>query len=268
MTRKRLDILVVERGLAPSRNVAQAYIRRGFIAVGGRIDTKPGSLYPSDVDITLVKAPPRYVSRGALKLAPVLDAWKLSPKGKICLDVGASTGGFTQVLLEKGAKKVYAVDVGYGQLMPVLRNDPRVINLERTNARYLNRTIIAERIEFVTMDVSFISVLKILPALTSLELYADLVVLVKPQFELGPREVGRGGVVRDPEKWKKAVLSVANSARDHGYSLHGIMISPEPGAKGNREFFLYLRYPAATGLTIEEFRNAVQRAIDAVVNGI
>ena len=265
MEKRRLDVLVVERGLAPSRNVAQAYIRRGFVSVDGRIVTKPGTLCPADVSLALVKEPPKYVSRGALKLAPILDRFGITPEGKVCLDVGASTGGFTQVLLERGAKKVYAVDVGYGQLMPQLRKDPRVIVMERTNARYLTREQIRDRIEFVTMDVSFISVTKILPVLVRLDLAGDLLVLVKPQFELGPREVGRGGVVRDPEKWKQAMTAVADAAREVRYSLHGVAVSPEPGAKGNREFFLHLRYPAGAGMNKDEFEEAVRRAIDEAI---
>ncbi len=264
MGKRRLDVLMVERGLAPSRNVAQAYIRRGFVSVNGRIVTKPGTLCPADASVTLVKEPPQYVSRGALKLAPVLDHLGVTPEGKVCLDVGASTGGFTQVLLERGAKRVYAVDVGHGQLMPQLREDPRVIVMERTNARYLTREQIPDRVEFVTMDVSFISVTKILPPLTRLDLAGDLLVLVKPQFELGPREVGRGGVVRDPDKWIRAIEAVASSVRKEGYSIHGVAVSPEPGAKGNREFFLHLRYPPGGGLTEKTIRLLIHHVVREV----
>jgi 23S rRNA (cytidine1920-2'-O)/16S rRNA (cytidine1409-2'-O)-methyltransferase len=187
-------------------------------------------------------AGPEHVGRGALKLAAALDALGVDPAGKPCLDVGASTGGFTQVLLERGARRVYAVDAGRGQIHERLRADPRVVVLERTNARFLSPAQIPEACDLATMDVSFISVRKILPALAAvLTATADVVVLVKPQFEVGRAQVGRGGVVRDPVLHLQAVRDVAQAAQGaFGLVVRGACASPVTGAQGNREFFLHL----------------------------
>ena len=244
MKRKRLDVLLVEKGLVDSRAKAQGYIRQGLIRVGSKVVDKPGTRIRPDADIAFVREPERYVGRGAKKLAPALDAFGIDPAGRVCLDIGASTGGFTQVLLERGAARVYAVDVGYGQLVPVLRADPRVVVMERTNARRLAREDVPEPVSLVTMDVSFISTRLIFPALAGLRLNGDVLVLVKPQFELSRREVPRGGVVRAPESWEKALRSVIAAGASHGFGPRDVTPSPLPGTRGNREFFVHFIFPA------------------------
>jgi 23S rRNA (cytidine1920-2'-O)/16S rRNA (cytidine1409-2'-O)-methyltransferase len=206
-----------------------------------------------------VTAPEGPVGRGALKLPAALDAFSIEVQGRTAVDVGASTGGFTEVLLARGALRVYAVDVGYGQLHERLRGDPRVVARERVNARHLGPEAVPEPCAIATMDVSFISVLKLLPALASvLAPGAEVVVLVKPQFEVGRFEVGRRGIVSDPALHRKALLEVAEGARRHGYSVAGACASPITGAEGNREFFLHLRLqgPGLEGPGLLEAVNA------------
>ncbi|GBC84886.1 16S/23S rRNA (cytidine-2'-O)-methyltransferase TlyA [bacterium HR11] len=261
VVKERLDKLLCDRGWVESRARAQSLIMRGFFRVDGRVVTKPGTRVPVDAEIEWVRRPEPYISRGEIKLAHALDVFRVEVAGRVAVDIGASTGGFTHCLLERGARRVYAVDVGRGQLDPRLRQDPRVIVMERTNARYLSRDQIAEPVQLVTVDVSFISVTKILPALLRLDFRGDAVVLVKPQFELSPRHVGRKGVVRRPEDWAAAVRAVVEAARALGFSVHGITPSPIRGAKGNREFFVHLRYPASPdGL----FEAAIGEAIGAL----
>lgn len=243
----RLDQLLVERGFVESRTRAQSLIIQGYFQVDGRTVTKPGTRVRPDADIRWTRTPQTVISRGEYKLHHALDVFAIDPTGKTAVDIGASTGGFTHCLLTRGARKVYAVDVGRGQLDVRLRQDPRVVVMERTNARYLTRTHIPEPVHIVTMDVSFISATKILPAVTRLDFHGDCLVLVKPQFELEPKYVGRGGIVRRPEWWIEAVLRVARAAVELGFSIHGWTPSPIRGSKGNREFFLHLRYPADPG---------------------
>jgi 23S rRNA (cytidine1920-2'-O)/16S rRNA (cytidine1409-2'-O)-methyltransferase len=202
------------------------------------------------------------VGRGALKLAGALDAFGVSPAGRVAVDVGASTGGFTETLLARGAARVYAVDVGRNQMHERVRADPRVVALEGVNARTLSRALVPEECGLGTMDVSFISVLKILPAWRAvLAAGADALVLVKPQFEVGRDKVGRGGIVRDPALHVEAVAGVAQAAQaEHGYAILGVCASPITGTEGNREFFLHLR-PSGEGLTEPERRAAVERAV-------
>lgn len=238
--RRRLDVSLVERGLVPSREKAQALIMAGEVLVAGVPARKPGAPVRPDVEIELIRAP-EHVGRGALKLQGALDRLGVDPTGRVAVDVGASTGGFTQVLLERGARRVYAVDVGRAQLHERLRHDPRVVVLERTNARTLSPRQIPEPCDLAVMDVSFISVRKILPALRSvLTAQAELLVLVKPQFELRRQDVGRGGLVRDPILHARAVREVAAAAVDAGYALRAGCASPVTGSQGNREFFLRL----------------------------
>jgi 23S rRNA (cytidine1920-2'-O)/16S rRNA (cytidine1409-2'-O)-methyltransferase len=232
--KKRLDVLLVERGLAESRAQAQALV------LAGRVPgfEKPGQQVDEAAELTLEQPPP-YVSRGGDKLAHALDLLGVDPAGVDCLDLGASTGGFTDVLLQRGAARVIAVDVGYGQLHPRLREDPRVVVLERTNARALDSLPFAPRL--VVCDVSFISVTKVLPP--ALRLAApgwQAVVLVKPQFEAGRGDVGKGGVVRDPAVRRRVVREVAEAALAWGGSPAGVVDSGLPGPKGNRELFLHL----------------------------
>jgi 23S rRNA (cytidine1920-2'-O)/16S rRNA (cytidine1409-2'-O)-methyltransferase len=238
--RARLDVWLAENGHAESREKAQALVMAGRVRVNGIPATKAGAAMrlPAEVEIT---AAPEHVGRGALKLVAALDRFGVSPAGRLALDVGASTGGFSQVLLERGACRVYAVDAGRGQLHEKLRGDPRVVVLERTNARFLSKAEVPEACALVTMDVSFISVLKILPALRAvITPTADLLVLVKPQFEVGRGQVGKGGIVRDPALHLQALRAVAGGAQGLGYVVRDVCPSPILGTEGNREFFLHL----------------------------
>jgi 23S rRNA (cytidine1920-2'-O)/16S rRNA (cytidine1409-2'-O)-methyltransferase len=232
--KKRLDVLLVERGLAESRAQAQALVLAGRVAG----HAKPGDQVDEGAELA-VESPPRFVSRGGEKLAHALDVVALDPAGLDCADVGASTGGFTDVLLQRGARRVIALDVGYGQLHPRLRDDPRVTVLERTNAREVTALPFGPRL--VTCDVSFISVRKALPAVLALsEAGWEALVLVKPQFEAGRRDVGKGGVVRDPDVHRRVLKEVALAALEWGGEPAAVVDSGLPGPKGNREFFLHL----------------------------
>jgi 23S rRNA (cytidine1920-2'-O)/16S rRNA (cytidine1409-2'-O)-methyltransferase len=232
--RKRLDVVLVERGLAESRAQAQALVLAGLVPGYD----KPGHQVAEDVELH-VERPPRFVSRGGEKLANALEHLELELDGRDAIDVGASTGGFTDCLLQHGVGRVIAVDVGYGQLHPKLRNDPRVTVLERTNAREL--TELPFRPELLVADVSFISVrIALPPVLKLLQPGWDAVVLVKPQFEAGKDEVGRGGVVRDPELHRRVLRQVVDAALDWGGTTVGVVDSGLPGPKGNREFFVHL----------------------------
>jgi 23S rRNA (cytidine1920-2'-O)/16S rRNA (cytidine1409-2'-O)-methyltransferase len=232
--KKRLDVLLVERGLAESRSQAQALVMAGLVP---GFD-KPGTQVDEDAELELER-PPRFVSRGGEKLAHALDVLGLDVRGRDALDVGASTGGFTDVLLQRGAKRVIALDVGYGQLHPRLRDDERVTVLERTNVREVRELPFAP--DLVVADVSFISVRTALPpALALARPDWEAVVLVKPQFEAGREDVGRGGVVRDPEVHRRVLREVAEAALDWGAETLAVVDSGLPGPKGNREFFLHL----------------------------
>lgn len=246
--RIRLDKLVVERGLAPTREKAQALILAGQIHLNGRPAAKAGALVPADAAIERVGEPPRYVSRGGTKLEGALDDFGLNPTGKVCLDIGASTGGFTDCLLQHGARKVFAVDVGRGQLAWSLRRDPRVTLLEGKNARTLKPADLGEPdsgepADLATIDVAFISVEKILPAASAcVRPGGYLLILVKPQFELTRRQVGKGGIVRDPALQQQAVEKITRAAQQLGLEVVGVRESRLPGAEGNREFFLLARF--------------------------
>src|SRR5512138_2920773 len=237
--KQRIDVLLVERGLAESRTKAQALVMAGAVVVGeARVD-KPGALVDPAAPIRLKEdaAPQRYVSRGALKLEGALAAFPVDPRGKVCADLGASTGGFTDVLLQRGAAKVYAVDVGYGQLHARIRGDPRVVVRERENARALTAERLGERVDLVTGDLSFISLRLVLPAVKAiLRPGGEALLLVKPQFE-----VGKGGVVRDDAKRRAALEAVKASARGLGFEVTGEAESPIEGPAGNREWLLALR---------------------------
>ncbi|MFB3153194.1 MAG: TlyA family RNA methyltransferase [Candidatus Acidiferrales bacterium] len=242
MTRTRLDKLVLERGLAPTREKAQALILAGQIHINGRRADKAGMPVPADARVELVGEPPRYVSRGGIKLEGALEDFSLDPTGKICLDIGSSTGGFTDCLLQHGAARVYAVDVGKGQLDWKLRQDARVVVREGINARHLKPEDIGEPVDWVTLDVAFISVAKILPAaLACARPGATFLILVKPQFELSQKQVGKGGIVRDPALHREAVEKVSQAAVEVGLGEIQVRESRLPGAEGNREFFLCAR---------------------------
>ena len=245
--RVRLDQLIVERGLAESRSRAQALLIGGRVRVGAgdgaRLDRKPGDLV--DPATTLeVEAPEPYVSRGGHKLAAALDAFAVDPAGRVCLDVGASTGGFTDVLLQRAARRVYALDVGRGQLAERLRRDDRVVSMERTNARTLTAISLPEPVSLATVDVSFISLRLVLGPIASTfgSSGGDLIPLVKPQFEAGKGET-HDGVVRDPAVHERVLREVGDAARATGLEVAGEIPSPILGPEGNREFLLHLRVP-------------------------
>jgi 23S rRNA (cytidine1920-2'-O)/16S rRNA (cytidine1409-2'-O)-methyltransferase len=244
MAKKRLDSLLVERGLAESREKAQALILAGEVSVAGKVIDKAGTPVPEASEIAIAHGL-QYVSRGGLKLAHALGAFRLDPAGVVAADIGASTGGFTDCLLQNGAARVYAVDVGYGLLHWRLRTDPRVVTIERTNARYL--TSLPEAIDVATVDVSFISLTLVLPAVARvLKQEGQVVALVKPQFEAGRTQVGRGGVVRDPEVHKQVLRRLLEWAGREGWRVRAATPSPILGPAGNREFLALLTREGAT----------------------
>jgi 23S rRNA (cytidine1920-2'-O)/16S rRNA (cytidine1409-2'-O)-methyltransferase len=238
----RADLLLCQRGLAESRTKAQALILAGAVVAGEHRVEKPGQLLDQEVELRL-KEQLKYVSRGGLKLEGALDHFGLLPAGRVCLDLGASTGGFTDVLLQRGAARVHAVDVGYGQLHPRLRNDPRVVVHERVNARELSLATLGEECAAAVADLSFISLKLVLPALASALRAADAwaCVLVKPQFEAGRAEVGKGGVVRDPAVHERVVRAIEEGFRGLGFEVVGSEPSPLLGPAGNREFLVAAR---------------------------
>jgi 23S rRNA (cytidine1920-2'-O)/16S rRNA (cytidine1409-2'-O)-methyltransferase len=240
----RLDKLLLERGLAPSRERAQALILAGKVLVDGQKIEKAGTAVEPAANIRLLGEDLKYVSRGGLKLDKALEHWNIDVQGKVCLDVGASTGGFTDCLLQHGASRVTAVDTGHGQIDFRLRQDPRVRLLEKTNARYLTREQIGEAVDFIAIDVSFISATLLLPAVIAAALPLDrrdrqVVVLVKPQFEAGREHVGKGGIVRDELAQAAAVEKVRQALLAQGCTSTDVIESPILGAEGNREFLLY-----------------------------
>ena len=239
--RERLDVLVWQRELAPSRAQAQALILAGKVAVDGRRMTQCGARVTAQADVKLLAEPSPYVSRGGDKLAAGLQAFDCRVRDAVALDVGASTGGFTDCLLQAGARRVYAVDVGYGQLHWRLRNDPRVVVRERTNARHLTPGDFPEPMSFLTVDASFISLRLLFPALVPLLApQAEAILLIKPQFEVGKGEVGKGGVVRDAKQHQQVLQAVFTTAQSCGLGLHAAIPSPLSGPKGNREFLAHL----------------------------
>ncbi len=239
--KERLDRLLVSRGLAASREKAQALIMAGEVLVDGQKAEKPGQAVAVECRLEVLARPP-FVSRGGLKLDAALDRFAIPVRGRVCLDVGASTGGFTDCLLQRGAARVHAVDVGSGQLDWKIRNDPRVVVHEKLNARYLRAEDIDDPIGLAVYDVSFISVTLILPAAVPLlQPGGEMVILVKPQFEVGKGQVGRGGIVREPELQEAACRRVDDAARHLGFET-SIMESPILGAEGNREFLLYAHH--------------------------
>jgi 23S rRNA (cytidine1920-2'-O)/16S rRNA (cytidine1409-2'-O)-methyltransferase len=246
----RLDKLLLERGLAPTRERAQALILAGKILVNGQKIEKSGASVTLEAEIRRLGDDLKYVSRGGLKLEHALTRWKIEVQGKVCLDVGASTGGFTDCLLQHGASRVIAVDTGHGQIAFQLRKDPRVRLLEKTNARYLTQEQLGEIADLVVMDVSFISATLVLPAVIAAALPQEanegpgreLIVLIKPQFEAGRENVGKGGIVRDPEIQQQAVERVRGTVRSLGATSTDVIDSPILGAEGNREFLLHARF--------------------------
>lgn len=242
MSKKRLDIAVTELGLAPSRERAKAMIMAGEIFVNNVKALKAGENVNEDDNIEFRGKAMPYVSRGGLKLEKAMNSFPIDLKNKVCMDIGASTGGFTDCMLQNGARKVYSVDVGYGQLAWKLRTDERVVNLERTNFRYLTKEKVNEKIDFASIDVSFISLTKILPVLR--EFLADekcCVALIKPQFEAGKEKVGKKGVVRDLSTHIEVVEKIINFSYENGFSVLGLSYSPIKGPEGNIEYLIYLQ---------------------------
>jgi 23S rRNA (cytidine1920-2'-O)/16S rRNA (cytidine1409-2'-O)-methyltransferase len=238
--KQRLDVLLVENKLVATRSRARAEIMAGNVFVNGIKKDKPGEVFSSGVKIELLAAKNHYVSRGGLKLKKALQEFAVNLSGKIVLDIGASTGGFTHCALEHGAVKVYALDVGYGQLAWELRNDPRVVPMERVNIRYFKKEDLPELPHLATIDVSFISLTKVLPVVTSLLGIHEVICLVKPQFEAAPDQVGKKGVVRDIKVHEEVLKNVVKAALDLLYSVKGLTYSPLKGPQGNIEYFLYL----------------------------
>jgi len=246
MGKERLDTRLVALGLAATRSRARDLIQRGFVSVNGKVCDKPGREVDEAAGLIVSDAAPAYVSRGAEKLAAALQRYQFPVAQRTALDVGASTGGFTEVLLEHGARKVYAVDVGTAQLHPSLRSDPRVVLLEQQDARTLTRDVVADPIHMIVADVSFISLIKVLPAALALAAPGCwLVALIKPQFEAGPSLVGKGGIVKDAAVRRAAVEAIeAFMAAQPGWRVIGTMPSPIPGGSGNQEFLLGARRDA------------------------
>lgn len=241
LKRERLDVALVGRGLTDSRSKAQSLIMARRVLVNGEYVDKAGTPVTAEDELRIEELEHPWVGRGGMKLAHALEQLPLDVAGKVCADIGASTGGFTDVMLRHGASKVYAIDVGYGQLDVSLRNDPRVVNREKVNARYLTAESFDESVGFVSIDVSFISLTLILPAIAEF-LRGDLVALIKPQFEVGRHDVGKGGIVRDPGKRQEAVDRVVACARELGFDVRTVIASPIKGAEGNVEFLMWATY--------------------------
>jgi 23S rRNA (cytidine1920-2'-O)/16S rRNA (cytidine1409-2'-O)-methyltransferase len=256
----RIDVLLVEQGLAPSREKARAMIMAGEVSVNGQMIDKPGTRIAADATVTL-RAKPRYVSRGGDKLAGALVSFGYDPAGKICADLGASTGGFTDCLLQHGATRIYAIDVGYGQLDYGIRSNQRVIVMERTNARYLET--LAEPVELVVVDASFISLRLLLPVIRGwLTSTGDVIALIKPQFEAGRSDVGKGGVVRDTDIHRRVIHEVIESAQTLGFSVAGLTMSPLKGPAGNTEFLVWLSLDLTAALPAEALDVLIQTVIN------
>jgi 23S rRNA (cytidine1920-2'-O)/16S rRNA (cytidine1409-2'-O)-methyltransferase len=256
-TKQRIDLLLVDRGLCSSRTEAQRLIMAGEVRIDEQIVTKPGTQVPTQATITIAKGLP-FVSRGGLKLEAALDAFALPVEHKIVADVGASTGGFTDCLLQRGAQRVYAIDVGYGQLAWSLRNDDRVVVMERTNARHLHA--LPEPIDLATVDVSFISLTLVLPRIREwLVPGGSVIALIKPQFEAGRAQVGKGGVVRDPAIHRQVLQRILTWANQNGLPPQGLIRSPIKGPAGNVEFLAVMSKSAEEGI---EIAAAIDRILD------
>ena len=259
--KERLDILLVQQGLAASRELAKAYIMAGNVYVDGMKEDKAGTKVPVTAQIEVKGNQMKYVSRGGYKLEKAIDAFGISLDGKTCLDIGASTGGFTDCMLQNGAAKVYAIDVGYGQFAWKLRNDERVVCLEKTNVRYVTHEQVPDAGDFASIDVSFISLTKVLPAVLGvLGEAGQLVCLIKPQFEAGREKVGKKGVVRDISVHKEVIERIVSYVKEQGLGILGLSFSPIKGPEGNIEYLIYLVIQQA-GMPLEE----VQAKIEEVV---
>lgn len=263
--KERLDVLLVKQGLAPSREKAKAVIMSGNVYVNGQKEDKAGTMFAEDkVQLEVRGNELKYVSRGGLKLEKAQQAFSLNFQDKICMDIGASTGGFTDCMLQNGACRVYAIDVGHGQLDWKLRTDERVVCMEKTNFRYVTKADIPEAPALISIDVSFISLTKILPpAKEVLAGQGEIVCLIKPQFEAGKDKVGKKGVVRDKEVHKEVILKVTNFAAELGFGIGNLDFSPIKGPEGNIEYLLHLGGEAMAALSPEEISELVLQTVDA-----
>lgn len=267
MEKKRLDCLIYERGLAESREKAKIAVMIGNAYVNGQKQDKPGTMLPIDVKIELRGETLKYVSRGGLKLEKAMQEFPITLNGKTVMDIGASTGGFTDCMLQNGAARVYAVDVGYGQLAWKLRTDPRVVNLERTNVRYLTPEQVPEQLDFFSVDVAFISLKLVLPAARPfLKDNGEAVCLIKPQFEAGREKVGKKGVVRDPAVHEEVIRTTVDFVLHNGFSVLGLTFSPVKGPEGNIEYLLYLRKSEEPAGTMPDIHELVENS-HRVLNG-
>lgn len=260
--KERLDVLLVSRGYYPSRERAKAAVMEGCVYIGGRIYDKPGTPVDVDAELEVRGDTCPYVGRGGLKLAKAVEAFQLSLEGAVGMDVGASTGGFTDCMLQNGAVKVYSVDVGYGQLDWKLRTDDRVVNMEKCNFRYLDPAEIPDRMDLISIDVSFISLKLMFPVAEKL-LKADgnMVCLVKPQFEAGRNQVGKKGIVKDPAVHLEVIRNVAGYALENGLIPQGLTFSPISGAKGNIEYLLHLRRGEGSAFSFSEFEATAEAVV-------
>jgi len=239
--KKRLDVLVCEQNPEMSKSRAQAMIMSGTVYVDGQKETKSGSMFPEDTIVEVRDNSLKYVSRGGLKLEKAMQEFPVDLKGKVCMDIGSSTGGFTDCMLQNGASRVYAVDVGKGQLHYKLREDDRVVVMEKTNIRYVTPEDIPEKIQFASVDVSFISLSLVLPAaLPLLDERKELVMLIKPQFEAGREKVGKKGVVREPKVHKEVIEKTVDLAEENGLTVSGLSFSPVKGPEGNIEYLIHV----------------------------
>ena len=256
--KERIDVLLVEKGLIKSREKAKATIMAGLVFVDNQKIDKAGDMVDVNANIFVKGDACPYVSRGGLKLEKAMNSFNISLDNKICMDIGASTGGFSDCMLKNGASKVFAVDVGYGQLAWELRTDPRVVCMERTNIRYVTKEAIGEALDFASIDVSFISLTKVLPvAYKLLSDVGEVVALIKPQFEAGREQVGKKGVVREPEIHREVIVKVIEFAKSIGFNIKGLSFSPIKGPEGNIEFLVYL--------TKEDIENIDESIVDEVV---
>lgn len=267
--KERLDVLMVQRNLAPSREKAKALIMAGCVLVDGQREDKAGTSFADTVEITVKGNTLRYVSRGGLKLEKAMQHFDLTLNGKVCMDVGASTGGFTDCMLQNGAVKVYSVDVGYGQLDWKLRQDQRVVCMEKTNIRYVVPEDIGEQVDFASIDVSFISLTKVLhPVKDLLTDEGEIVCLIKPQFEAGREKVGKKGVVRDPAVHEEVIEKVTSYAKEIGFAVRELEFSPIKGPEGNIEYLLHLaKSGESLPLSVKEVVKCAHGALDKPAEG-
>lgn len=259
--KERLDVLLVQRGLAPSREKAKALIMEGNVFVAGQREDKAGTAFDQAVEIEVRGNTLKYVSRGGLKLEKAMQNFAISLEDKICMDIGASTGGFTDCMLQNGARKVYAVDVGYGQFAWKLRQDVRVVCMEKTNIRYVTPEDIADVLDFASVDVSFISLTKVLPAAKELlSEQGEMVCLIKPQFEAGREKVGKKGVVREAKVHQEVIAKIFAFAQEIGFGVMALDFSPIKGPEGNIEYLIYLKKGEQSLIELTEVPSVVEKA--------